>query len=83
MSLSCEKSRSTSALEGCALGYNHDGSGTRVMRQEGSIVTSVHVRLNPDGTAFNDETKAARADPGGVGLRRLIGRRPEWHLIDT
>ena len=45
------------------LGYNHDGSGTRVMRQDGSIVTSVHVRLNPDDTAFNDELKAARADP--------------------
>jgi len=45
------------------LGYNHDGSGTRVMRQDGTIVTSIHVRLNPDDAAFNDELKAARADP--------------------
>jgi len=45
------------------LEYNIDGSGTRVMRQDGSIVTSAHVRLNPDDTAFNDELKAARADP--------------------
>ena len=45
------------------LGYNHDGSGTRVMRQDGTIVTSIHVRLNPDDAVFNEELKAARADP--------------------
>jgi len=37
------------------LGYNHDGSGTRVMHQDGTVVTSVHVRLNPDDAAFNEE----------------------------
>ena len=45
------------------LGYNLDGPGTRVMRQDDTIVTSVHVRLNPDDAAFNEELKAARADP--------------------
>jgi len=45
------------------LGYNHDGAGSRAMRQNDTIVTSVHLRLNLDDTAFNDELKAACADP--------------------
>ena len=45
------------------LGYNHDGTGIRVLCQDGSIVTGVHVRLNPDDTAFNDAQGCPYGDP--------------------
>jgi hypothetical protein len=47
------------------LGYNSDGLGYRVLKQDGTIVTSVHVRVDPDNGAFKDELAAARKDPSG------------------
>jgi hypothetical protein len=45
------------------LGYNHDGGGHRVLCQNGTIVTSIHVRVNCDDKQFRGELEVARRDP--------------------
>ena len=45
------------------LGYNHDGGGYRVLCRDGTIVASIHVRINCDDTDFRKELEAARSDP--------------------
>jgi hypothetical protein len=48
------------------LGMNHDGAGHRVLRQNGEIVTSIHVRTNPDDAAFQASLAEAKKNPAGA-----------------
>ena len=48
------------------LGYNHDGGGYRVLKRDGTIVASIHVRPHPDITSLRVELAAARANPAAA-----------------
>jgi hypothetical protein len=45
------------------LGYNHDSGGYRVLKRDGTIAASIHVRPHPDITSLRVELAAARANP--------------------
>ncbi len=49
------------------MGLNHDGPGYRVLREDGSVRASIHVKVQPDVASHRDFLRAKRADPLGGG----------------